>query len=165
MEKLKTLRAAIEAAVPDLGRNPDKLVLLVQKGDVASTSRVHASFEYRYQAQILVKDYADHVDKLVVAIILWCQTHQAEVFDAWRHTREGISFEAEMLNETDVDVLITLPLTERVLVRTLDTGEVTIEHVGEPPAPDPLGTPLAPHFTGMVIRTEGQPDEPATGPA
>lgn len=156
MEKIRSLRAAIEAAIPDLARNPERLLLFVDKGKIASTSRVHASFEYRYEAEVLLVDFSDHLDKVVVACILWAQAHEPDIFQRWRETGEGISFEAELRNENDVDISLKMPLTERVIVRQQPDGSVYIEHAGEPPAPDPLGTPLG-TFQKLHIQQAGQP--------
>lgn len=158
MEKIHSLRAAIEAAIPDLGRNPERLLLFVDKGQIASTSRVHASFEYRYTAEVLLVDFSDHLDKVVVACIRWAQINEPDIFQCWRNTGEGISFEAELRNENDVDISLKLPLTERVIVRQQPDGSVDIEHVGEPPAPDPLGPPQG-VFQSLYVQAPGQPPE------
>ncbi|WP_022955771.1 phage tail protein [Perlucidibaca piscinae] len=142
MNKIHSLRAAIEQAIPELRQHPERLSLFVEKGRIASASRVHASFEYRYEVQILLTDFAADVDLAVVACILWAQVNEPEIFDRWRNTQEGIEFEAEVIDDNKVDLAITMPLTERVLVKRQEDGSHNIEHVGEPLAPDPLGPPL-----------------------
>lgn len=139
MNKLASLRKAIERAVPDLGKNPDKMAIFVEQGIARSTSVTSASFEYQYTAEVLITEYADHVSKIIVAILLWIKLNQAELFQQWINTKGGVDFEAEVLDEKKIDLLIRLPLTERVLVRELESGEVTIEHIGEPALPDPMG--------------------------
>ena len=139
MEKIRSLRAAIEAAIPDLARNPDRLVIFVNQGQIASASITSPSFEYRYEGEILLTDYSDHVDKAVVATLLWARLNEPDIFTNYHQGKLGLSFDAELIDEKKIDLVIRLPLTERVIVRELETGEVTIEHIGEPPPPDPFG--------------------------
>ncbi len=44
----------------------------------------------------------------------------------------GIQFEADILDNSKVDLSLTLPLTERVVVGKDDQGNTTIRHSGEP---------------------------------
>jgi hypothetical protein len=45
---------------------------------------------------------------------------------------DAIRFEAEIISADSVDLSITLPLTERVLVTLNEAGNYITEHVGEP---------------------------------
>lgn len=161
MEKIRSLRASIESAIPDLKRNPDRLVVFVNQGHVASTSITSPSFEYRYEAEVLLTDYADHVDKAVVACLLWARLNEPDVFARYHQGKDGLSFEAELIDEKKIDLVIRLPLTERVIVRELETGEVTIEHIGEPSPPDPYG-PAPGNLTTLFGQHDTDPVEDLT---
>ncbi len=161
MNKLKTLRAAVEAAIPDLRRNPDRLVIFAERGAIASTSRASLSFEYRYQVELLFTNFSSHVDLAVVAVMSWVRDNEPLIFDRWRQTKEGIEFDAELLSETEVDLSIRLPLTERVKVTPREDGGLDILHLGEPPHPDPMG--LAPGILQTAfVHLDGHASEDIT---
>lgn len=139
MNKIQTLRAAIEAAIPDIRRNPDRLVVFAEQGKIACTSRTNLSFEYRYQVELLFTSLSGHVDCAIVAVMAWVRDNEPLIFDRWRNEGEGIAFEAELVSEKEVDLAIRLPLTERVKVTQQLNGQIDIQHLGEPPHPDPMG--------------------------
>lgn len=139
MNKPNQLRAALVLAIPELARSPDQLLVFVRKGDIASASINSLSFEYKMTIELLITDLSAHVSSVMVPILSWCRTHQAELFDVWRRTGKGISFEAEILDDKKVDLMVTLEITERVLVALDANGDYLITHVAEPPPPDPLG--------------------------
>ncbi len=59
MRKPDSLRAAIEAAVPDLARNPGQLKIWLDKGSVQACGRgVPVALAYRYKLSLLVLDFA-----------------------------------------------------------------------------------------------------------
>ena len=46
--------------------------------------------------------------------------------------KNGIQFEADILDKDKVDLSVTLPLTERVIVGQDEHGNTTVKHAGEP---------------------------------
>lgn len=158
MNKPNQLRAALVAAIPELGRNPEQLLVFVRKGDIASASINSLSFEYQMTIELLITDLSAHVTAVIVPILAWCQSHQPELFDLWHRTGKGISFEAEILDDKKVDLMVTLDVTERVLVRSDANGDHVVTHLGEPPSPDPLGpfeSTLGSVFAGESDLTNG----------
>ncbi|MET1080314.1 MAG: phage tail protein [Pseudomonas sp.] len=165
MNKPQSLRAALEAAVPSLKRDPERLLVFVDKGAIASTSRASLSFEYRFQLQLVLTDFSEHIDRVIVPVMAWAQANEPDTFERWRSTGDGITFEAEILDDNQVDLAITLAITEAVLVRKQPDGSYTTQHLGEPPAPDPLSD--APGLFRELFGQDGaRPEENLTqGPA
>jgi len=133
MLKPASLRAAIEAALPDLRRNPDRLLVFIDEGGIRCTSAVSLSFEYAYTLTLVVTDYGEHADTLMVPILAWVARHQPELLANPDRQRDGIQFEADLLTKQTMDLSVRITLTERVIVRTAPDGGITAEHVGEPP--------------------------------
>lgn len=138
MNKPQSLRAALEDALPDLKRDPERLLVFVNKGKIVSTAINNLSFEYRFDVELLFTDFAAHIDNIIVPIMDWCKTNEPDVFAAWRNTGAGIEFQAELLDDNKADIAITIPLTEAVLVHPVEGGYTT-EHLGEPSPQDPIG--------------------------
>lgn len=154
MKKPVSLRAHLEQWLPDLKRNPDKLHVFVEDGHVATKAGNSASFEYRYTLILLVTDFAEPLDTLVVPLLVWAQEHQPDLIHAIDKQDKAIAIRAEHLDHDKMDVELTLKLSERVLVRPLAAG-YECEHIGEPPLPD-LGGP-----TGWQLYVKGDLVAPA----
>ena len=137
MLKPSSLRAHLEKAVPELARDPERLVLLARAGQMCSTGTGSLSFEYRYTLQVVVLDYAGHADTLTVPLLAWLAVHQPELLDHPDKREKAVRFEVEYLNAHTVDLSLEVDLTERVLVkpRPDQPGAYDIRHVGEPPHP------------------------------
>ena len=89
MWKLQSLRKLIESAVPDLKRDPERLIVMATDGAAVSTLAAGLSFEYRYTAAITVLDYTGHTDALFVPILAWARVNQSDVLDNPTSQRRG----------------------------------------------------------------------------
>ncbi|WP_083953402.1 phage tail protein [Thauera butanivorans] len=132
MLKPASLRAAIEAAFPDLQTNPDRLLVFVNQGSIRCTAAASLSFEYGYTLEVIVTNFAAHADAIMVPVLAWVAQHQHELL-ANPDRRDGITFEADLLDHSSMDLVIRLQLTERVVVSTAEDGTHTARHVPEPP--------------------------------
>ena len=133
MLKPADLRKAITAALPDLGRNPDRLLVFIDEGSVRSTAAASLSFEYGYTLSVIVTDFADHADALIVPILEWIARNQPELLSNPDRARDGFTFEADLLDHKHMDVHIRLALPERVTVADNPDGSRTATHQPEPP--------------------------------
>ncbi len=131
MNKPQSLRNHLLAAIADLQRDTERLLVFIEGGSVVSTLAPGASFEYRYTLKLVVTDFGGHPDSLMVPLLDWIRVEQSELLTN-TSLREQIRFEAEVLANDKVDVEITLPLTERVGVHRHNNGEVHVEHFAEP---------------------------------
>lgn len=132
MIKPASLREAIAAAVPDLQHNPDRLLVFVDQGAIVNTGTKSLSFEYRYQLNLILTDFAGDADTIMVALLAWVKINQPELVDNFDKQQNGITFEVDHLNHKTCDISIKLPLTEAVKVTTDADSKHTITHVQEP---------------------------------
>lgn len=78
MWKLQSLRSLIESAVPELKRDPERLIVMATDGAAVSTLAGGLSFEYRYTAAITVLDYTGHTDAPFAPILAWVRVNQSD---------------------------------------------------------------------------------------
>ena len=138
MNKPESLRAHLVAAVPELKRNPDRLLTFVDNGSMRSTAAPGLSFEYSYTLNIILTDFAGHPDAVAIPLFAWVLINQRELMENQEKGRDAIKFEADILDNSKVDLSITLPLTERVIVKRMPDGTLHVDHPQEPQ--------LEPHF-------------------
>lgn len=139
MKKLREIRDYLAAAVPSLHKNPDKLHIYIEKGGIACRAG-SLSFQYRYEIKIMVEDYADAIDTLMIPLLAWVATQQPELLQNPDTADNVIRYEAEIVDHARADVLISIDgITERVIV-TEAAGIYTATHCDEPALPD-LGGP------------------------
>lgn len=131
MKKPNDLRATLEAAIPAFQRNPEKLHLFVDEGRVVATGGKTISFEYRYTLTLIVTDFNQPSDVVMVPLLAWLRVNQSELFFNPDRREHGIQFEADILNHSTVDLALKLPLSERVTVRVEGSG-YRVEHQPEP---------------------------------
>lgn len=131
MIKPAALRAALTAALPDLARDPDRLLVFIDAGSVVSTHAEGRSFEYRYTLNLIITDFTGDPDAVMIPLLDWVREHQPELMANWNN-HERITFEVDVLANDAVDLSIALPLTERVGVHA-DADGTTAEHYPEPP--------------------------------
>lgn len=135
MEKIKQLRKILENNNLFIKTNPDKLHIFVDDGNVTATAATSLSYEYEYRVNLIITDYDQPIDYLMVPIISWMYINQQE-FMANPELRKGaIQFEVEALNNNTSDVSIELKLTERVIVKKGDKG-LEYKHVNDAPPID-----------------------------
>lgn len=136
MKKPQSLRDHLTAAVVDLRTNPERLLVFIERGTLRSTIAPGSAFEYSYQLKLVVTDFAGHPDAIMVPLLAWIRREQSELLTNIAN-REAIGFEAELVDNGAVDLVITLPLTERVGVKLGEDGKVTTEHFAEPQIEQP----------------------------
>lgn len=150
MKKPEDLRRHLAVKVPCLGKHPENLHIFVEKGNIVSRAGASLSFEYRYQLNLIVTDFTDHADTLIIPLLAWVKVNQPDIFQHPDKQENAIRFEAEILDHQNVDLSITIDLTERVIV--VKNGEIyTATHCDEPPLPDLDGT------AGWKMHGNGEP--------
>lgn len=132
MNKPESLRAHLLATVAELKHNPDRLLIFIDNGKIRCTAAHTLSFEYSFDLQVILTDFAGHPDSVMLPLLGWLSVHQSELLENLNKTADGIQFEADILDNSKVDLSLTLPLTERVVVGKDDQGNTTIHHPGEP---------------------------------
>lgn len=137
MIKPTSLRDHLVSALTELQRDPERLLIFINRGSVVSTLAPGASFEYRYTLTLVITDFGGHPDGVMVPLLDWVRVYQSELLSNDR-MRELVAFEAEVLANDKVDLQITLPLTERVGVHRQPDGRIDVEHYPEPVIEGPL---------------------------
>lgn len=132
MNKPESLRAHLLAAIPELKRNPDRLLVFIDNGSMRSTAAPGLSFEYSYTLNLILTDFAGHPDAVAIPLFAWVLVNQRELMENQERGRDAIKFEADILDNSKVDLSITLPLTERVIVKQQADGTLDVDHPEEP---------------------------------
>jgi hypothetical protein len=132
MNKPDSLRTHLLATIAELKHNPDRLLIFIDNGKVRCTAAASLSFEYSFDLQIILTDFAGHPDSVMLPLLGWLSVHQSELLENLNKSADGIQFEADVLDNSKVDMSLTLPLTERVVVSQDNEGNTTIRHPSEP---------------------------------
>ncbi|MFJ2990720.1 phage tail protein [Collimonas sp. NPDC087041] len=96
------------------------------------TGTASLSFEYRYKLNIIITDYADSEDAIMVPLLAWVQLHQRDLLDNPDLCKSGIGFDVDYNNHESIDIAITLALTERVVVKQAGAARLEVQHLAEP---------------------------------
>ena len=134
MLKPNSLRDALTKASAYLKQNPECLHVFVDRGAIVSTLAPSLSFEYRYTLNLVITDYGQELDLLMVAVLHWLRQHQPDMMANPNQREDGFTFEIDFLDRTVRDISIELKLTEQVIVRE-ENGALNVTHLDEPPEP------------------------------
>ena len=153
MQKPQKLREFLENAIPEFKRNPDQLLIFVEGGNICSTLAQGLSFQYKYTLSIVCPDYADEVAKIAIPLLEWIRMNQSELLANFDKVEDAIKFNVDVIDNSKVDLVIELPLTERTVVKK-EGNQLKITYPEEPQYTDVCepqsvtlfdkdGTPLA----------------------
>lgn len=165
MNKPDSLREHLLAAVPDLARNPERLLMFIDSGKVRCTAAASLSFEYAYTLQLILTDFAGHPDSVMLPILGWLRVNQSELLVNLDKSAEGLKFEADILDKKKVDLSITLPLTERVIVDRQQDGRMSVSHAEEPQYDAYQEQQAVTLYAGGELLAAWQPPAPPDGMA
>lgn len=173
MNKLNSLRTHLLANVPELKYNQERLLIFVDQGRIRATAAPGLSFEYSFTLNIILTDYTGSPDAVAVPLLAWVLVNQSELMTNLEKGKEAIQFEVDVIDENQVDMSLTLPLTERVIVKRLEDGTLQITHPQEPQYTEQLpATPMQLIADGDVLSswTSAEPtgidiETPQPGPS
>ncbi len=131
MKKPHLLKDFLLNAILELQHNPDRLLIFVDDGRVRNLLASGLSFEYEYTLTLVLTEYAGDLATISVPIFDWLRVHQSELLANVEKSKSGLPFEAEILNNGSVDLVLKLPLTERVIVER-QGGTIHISYPQEP---------------------------------
>lgn len=132
MNKPNSLREHLLATVPELAKNPDRLLVFIDDGNIRSTAAPGLSFEYSYSLNVILTDFAGHPDAVSIPLLAWLLRHQPELLTNLEKGKTAIAFEADVLDNSKVDLALKLPLTERVIVKRQPDDSLLVTHPDEP---------------------------------
>lgn len=136
MRKPADVRAYLTRCNAFLKANPDRLQVFVEKGRIVCNGSRNLSHEYRYTLTLVLTDYPDSEDEIMLPLLGWLRVNQPELFENPARWETAFQFDVELLNNDTVDIEIQLALTESVIVTSGPDGKQRAEHVGEPAHPD-----------------------------
>lgn len=137
MNKPNSLRQHLLSSIAELRNDPDRLLIFIENGKVRCTAAHGLSFEYEYQLELIITDYAGHPDSVMIPLLDWLRTNQHDLLANFDKNKDAIQFDAEILANDLVDLSITLPLSERVIVKPVEGG-LSVNHPPEPQLTDHL---------------------------
>lgn len=124
MEKLHALRKHLIDRVPGLKKNPDRLLTFVEEGVVEFHRGQNLSHQYRMPVRIVLTDYGNSLDLVMVPLLQWLSTYQPDLNPA-----EAVRIDAEILSNTALDLSLQVTLTERVVaIVDCAQGKINVDH-------------------------------------
>lgn len=132
MNKPGSLRRHLLEHIGELSHDPDRLLIFIENGKIRCTAAAGLSFEYEYSLQMIITDFAGHPDSVMIPLLGWLRTNQHELLANFDKNKDGIQFDAEIMANDLVDLSITLPLSERVIVKLQPDGALDVKHPDEP---------------------------------
>lgn len=158
MRKIQTLQAAIFAALPELQKDNDRVRLWIERGTARSTQTENRGLVFAFQLNVLVVEMASDIAVLFLAVFEWLRINQPELM---MPNKDGITFDADILDNTTADVLLQLQLDQAVSATPQPGGGYALEYRGEP---DPLfadgASIIAPAAAPALIGFEVDEDLP-----
>ena len=132
MEKPASLRAALEAALPEYRRDPDKLALFVDKGRLVSRLTPGLSYEWRYTLRLEFHDCTSGPDAVAVPLLLWLRERQPERLLEFDREDNALGFAADIIDQSTWDLAWAFELSEAVSLVPRADGGWELTHLAEP---------------------------------
>ncbi|MFN4366514.1 MAG: phage tail protein [Acinetobacter sp.] len=154
MKKPDSLRSHILAAVKELQRDPERMLIFTDKGNVRCTGAKGLSFEYVYDLNFILTEFAGELDAVMVPLLDWVRVNQSELLMNLDKSKDAFKFETVILDNGTVDLSLTFPVTERVIVKRQENGQLNISFPDEPQydtATEPKKVQLIDNKTGDLI--------------
>lgn len=132
MNKPKSLRAALQAALPELRNEPARLKLWIENGAVRARGTASHGFALQYPLSVLIEEAKTDIAIIALAITRWLRVNQPDLLTP---SGDSFQFESDILDLNTADILFTINLTENVTVAPQPDGSWTVTYL---PEPDPL---------------------------
>ena len=135
MLKPISLREHLTAGLPELARDPERLIMLIRGGKVRATATKTLSWQYEYTLRPIFCDWTQHSDVIVALLLPWLHHHQHELLANPDKNKNGMRFDMDYLHVNAMDFVMDPDLTERVLCRPVEgsPGQVNLTHLDDLP--------------------------------
>ncbi|HEP1391391.1 TPA: phage tail protein [Escherichia coli] len=150
MLKPDSLRKALTESVPVLSKNPEMLRLFIDNGKINSTLAASLSFEKQYTLNVVVTDFTDDFDLLLVPVLAWLREQQPDIMASEEGRKKGFTWYADINADNSFDVSISLLLTERTIVKQVEKA-LHVENIREPAPPEPVTRPVELYINGELV--------------
>ena len=125
-KKPDSLRTHMLNAVTELQRDPDRMLIFTNQGNIRCTLANGLSFEYVYDLEFVLTEFSGSLDAVMIPLLDWIRINQHELLVNLEKNKESFNFETVILNNNSVDLALTFPLTERVIVKRKDDGTLDV---------------------------------------
>lgn len=132
MKKPNQIRNVIEQSNPVFKSNPDSLQVFIDQGQIISTGAVSLSFEYQYTLNVIITDYAEDIAKIIVPVLAYLKVNQPEIFENPQRREGAFKFITDFNNNNTLDLSLEIKLTERVVQKSGENGEINLKYATEP---------------------------------
>lgn len=129
MQKADDLRRWLTKCLPFYEKNPDRLTVFLDAGNVAARTGKTCSFEYRYTLTVAFDEFSGDPDSIMVPLLAWIERNQPEQLQ--RADDQPIQFEGEILDSEKVYLVVKIDIAETVIV----TAKAGGGYKTDPPAP------------------------------
>lgn len=127
MKKPALLRAYLLERTPWFNDDPTRLITLVKNGHVVATGdgssfkeKKSVCYEHQYTLDIMVLDFPGDPEEINIPMLEWLETHQVDKMHNPEFQRQGISFDAEIIDTEKIDYRVSVTLTERIIAHVKD---------------------------------------------
>lgn len=127
MKKPQLLRQTLLKNNQFLIEHPDRLHTFIDAGKIISTTAKSFSFEYKYTLNIVITDYSDPIDSIMVPLVAWLYFYQQEAWGNGELREDALTYEVDHHNNNAFDISINIKLTERIITREGKSG-LEIKH-------------------------------------
>lgn len=132
MKKPQLLRQALLNNNRFLIEHPDRLHTFIDEGKIVSTTAKSLSFEYQYTLNIVITDYSDSIDSIMVPLVAWIYIHQQEAWGNGELREDALNYEVDHHSNKAFDISLNIKLSERIITREGESG-FEIKHCDDLP--------------------------------
>lgn len=129
MKKAELLRDALIASNQWCKANPEQFTVWVEKGHIEIQATGESSFMYLYPIQVLAMDFPGQLDDLMLPLLAWVWENQPDLL-LNPDSNKKIEFDADIVSDDSADILLKVPVWERVMVTT-ENGKPVAQHLAE----------------------------------
>lgn len=129
MKKAELLRDALIASNQWCKANPEQFTVWVEKGHIEIQAAGESSFMYLYPIQVLAMDFPGQLDDLMLPLLAWVWENQPDLL-LNPDSNKKIEFDADIVSDDSADILLKVPVWERVMV-TIENGKTVAKHLAE----------------------------------
>lgn len=128
MSKAKSLRTALQAAIPEVRNEPDRLKLWIENGAVRMRNTASHGFALQYPLSVLIEQAKTDIAIIALAITRWLRVNQPDLLSP---NGDSFQFESDILDVNTADILFTINLTENIAVEPQEGGSWQVTYLNE----------------------------------
>jgi hypothetical protein len=130
MYKPALLRAALVAALPQLAKDPARLLVYIDKGQISATQSTGDGWRNSYVLNIIITELTGDPDLAYLAIVQWLKQNQPDLLQPGKD--KGFRYQADILDNDSVDLEFHMDLTETAIATSNGKGGWIITPVIDP---------------------------------